>query len=129
MFSFATVPVFSSADLNVTVQYLFSSGFGVTFGSTGPIISSRYFAVNVLSASDKSFITASSTSFLSLDQASNIFFAGAVKPTFSGGIYFFTRGSFLITDHFLLCKTYSVLTLSVLSFPKCPSPELNLSST
>ena len=39
MFSFATVPVFSSADLKVTVQYLFASGFGVTFGSTGPTTS------------------------------------------------------------------------------------------
>ena len=47
VFSFATVPVAVSADLNVTVQYRFLSGFGVTPGSTGPTISFSNNAVNV----------------------------------------------------------------------------------
>ena len=43
----STVPVFSSADTNVTVQYSFVSGFGVTPGSTGPMISSNFVALAV----------------------------------------------------------------------------------
>ena len=45
----STVPVFSSADTNVTVQYLSLSGFGVSSGSTGPMTSFSPFAVNILS--------------------------------------------------------------------------------
>ena len=43
----STVPVFSSADTNVTVQYSFVSGFGVTPGSTGPMISFNFAALAV----------------------------------------------------------------------------------
>ena len=43
----STVPVFSSADTNVTVQYSFVSGFGVTPGSTGPMISFNFVALAV----------------------------------------------------------------------------------
>ena len=47
----STVPVFSSADTNVTVQYSFVSGFGVTPGSTGPMISFVNVPVTVMSLS------------------------------------------------------------------------------
>ena len=63
MFSFATVPVFSSADLNVTVQYLFSSGFGVTFGSTGPITSFVNVPVTVRSLSTFVFLSSAGVHF------------------------------------------------------------------
>ena len=43
----STVPVFSSADTNVTVQYSFVSGFGVTPGSTGPMTSVNFVNVPV----------------------------------------------------------------------------------
>ena len=39
MFSAPIVP-FAASAANVTVQFLFSSGFGVTLGSTGPTIGS-----------------------------------------------------------------------------------------
>ena len=47
MFSFATVPVAVSADTNVTVQYSFLSGFGVTPGSTGPMTSVNFVALAI----------------------------------------------------------------------------------
>ena len=59
----STVPVFSSADTNVTVQYLSLSGFGVSSGSTGPMTSFVNVPVTVKSLSTAVFLSRAGVHF------------------------------------------------------------------